>query len=176
MTKELTQAAFAKRIGISLAALKLYEKGEREPKVQLLEKIIDLLPPGDNRDLSWLVTGEKRSDYITRIQQEIAEIRVAEGEIAYGPTVDLTTGKVLSTTIPTPSSPETIPVACEKNVTLNSSMLAQIIEGVDSVLEEKRLVITAGKKSELITLLYDYCSLKGSVEKGMIERQVKLLE
>lgn len=83
--------------------------------------------------------------------------------------------KVLNTSIDYLLGGKERPATREYTATLNTSMLAQIIEGVDSALKEKRLSLPADKKAELITILYDHFTVKGRVETEMIERQVKLL-
>lgn len=56
--KGITQKEIAKILGISQAAYSLYEKGQREPKYEMLEKMADFF----NVSVGFLVSGRK--DYI----------------------------------------------------------------------------------------------------------------
>lgn len=56
--KGITQKEIAEILGISQAAYSLYEKGQREPKYEMLEKIADFF----NVSVGFLVSGRK--DYI----------------------------------------------------------------------------------------------------------------
>lgn len=61
--KGITQKEIAKILGISQAAYSLYEKGQREPKYEMLEKIADFF----NVSVGFLVSGQK--DYIYSIAE-----------------------------------------------------------------------------------------------------------
>lgn len=56
--KGITQKEISQFLGISQAAYSLYEKGQREPKYDMLEKIADFF----NVSVGYLVSGKK--DYI----------------------------------------------------------------------------------------------------------------
>ena len=47
MSKSLSQADFAKQIGISKSSVNMYERGEREPSFKLLETIADFFNISD---------------------------------------------------------------------------------------------------------------------------------
>lgn len=57
--KGITQKEIAKILGISQAAYSLYEKGGREPKYEMLEKIADFF----NVSVGYLVSGQKNYIY-----------------------------------------------------------------------------------------------------------------
>lgn len=57
--KGITQKELSKILGISQAAYSLYEKGQREPRYEMLEKIADFF----NVSVGYLVSGEKDCIY-----------------------------------------------------------------------------------------------------------------
>lgn len=69
MSKSLSQADFAKQIGISKSSVNMYERGEREPSFKTLEQIADYF----NVDIDYLLG---KSDIVSKIQFS-ADIPVA---------------------------------------------------------------------------------------------------
>lgn len=61
MSKSLSQADFAKQIGISKSSVNMYERGEREPSFKTLEQIADYF----NVDIDYLLG---KSDIVSKIQ------------------------------------------------------------------------------------------------------------
>ena len=61
--KALNQTVFAERIGVTQAALSLYEKGLSNPKLEVIESIYTAFP---GVDLHWLITGELISRNISQ--------------------------------------------------------------------------------------------------------------
>lgn len=55
------------------------------------------------------------------------------------------------------------------------SILQEVVTGVEEYLEKKKLQLSADKKGELISLLYDYFQAQGRVEKSATERFIKLV-
>lgn len=54
-------------------------------------------------------------------------------------------------------------------------LLVQVIEGVEETLTIKRWKPAVRKKAEAIVLLYDHFRSSGKVERGFIERQLRLV-
>lgn len=73
MSKSLSQADFAKQIGISKSSVNMYERGEREPSFKTLEQIADYF----NVDIDYLLG---KSDIVSKIQFS-ADIPVASNII-----------------------------------------------------------------------------------------------
>ncbi len=57
----LSQAAFAKKIGISKGALQYYEKGEREPSASTIKKIAEI----SGHSIDWLMTEERTFGFVS---------------------------------------------------------------------------------------------------------------
>ena len=66
--KGLYQGDIAEILGVTRQAVSQYERGEREPSLEMLEKLADYF----NVDVSYLVGKENKSTYF--IDPEVAEI------------------------------------------------------------------------------------------------------
>lgn len=58
---------------------------------------------------------------------------------------------------------------------VNVDVLRQVIEGVEEILSTSRRKPEPGKKAEAIVLLYEHFHIAGRVERGFIERQLRLV-
>jgi transcriptional regulator with XRE-family HTH domain len=65
----LTQEELSNKLEISRSAISMYERGEREPDFETLEKIADFF----NVDLNYLSGNEKESYYIDLQTKQIAQ-------------------------------------------------------------------------------------------------------
>lgn len=58
---------------------------------------------------------------------------------------------------------------------VDTDVLRQVIEGVDEILTASRRKADPAKKAEAIVLLYEHFLVAGRVERGFIERQLRLV-
>lgn len=58
---------------------------------------------------------------------------------------------------------------------IDANVLRQVIEGVEEVLAATKRKADPAKKAEAIVLLYEHFQLAGRVERGFIERQLRLV-
>lgn len=87
----LTQAELGVKIGVSLHMISRYERGDVEPTIPTLHRIVAALKPPPERGFAWLVSGEQRdfaqtsSGYVREMGAEYAAIRAdssnAEGVV-----------------------------------------------------------------------------------------------
>lgn len=57
---------------------------------------------------------------------------------------------------------------------VNQDLLSEVIAGVEQHLEAEGLMLSPGKKAQLVSLLYEQCSAEGEVKRATILRLVKL--
>lgn len=76
----ISQVEMASRLGVAKSTYSMYESGKREPNMQTIRKIADIL----GVSVEYLITGEEKENYYlneetTRIAQEIFEDKELRG-------------------------------------------------------------------------------------------------
>ena len=188
----LSQADFAIRLGVSLSTQKRYEKGVRSPDVSYLDSLlrigvdvlfvlastapewhkesikesVDSLKEGDNTGWLFLFVLGIPKDEWARIVD-----RVIKRDYYGAPLVDGNDpawGKEIA------RASCLISGLIESASTLESSLLAGILEGFDSALSVSGKTIEQSKKAQAVALLYRAFKASGKVDQAMIEEAVKL--
>jgi len=66
----LTQGDLAEKLGLSRSTISMYERGEREPELEVMENIADFF----NVDMNYLTGNETNEEYYTDLQiRQIAQ-------------------------------------------------------------------------------------------------------
>ncbi|WP_457571282.1 helix-turn-helix domain-containing protein [Desulfovulcanus sp.] len=147
---KLNQSEFATMLGVHRSTLSRYERGEFEPSIDFL----DHLCSNFGININWLLFGKGPkclSEKASTLIQQPGERKTTKEKKGMG----------------------------EKQVlnapgTINVTLLAQILEGIDVALNEMSLELAPDKKAELTALLYEHFDAVG-VKKETIKRFLKLV-
>jgi transcriptional regulator with XRE-family HTH domain len=193
---ELSQADFAKRVGVSLSSQKRYESGEREPDTSYLESA-----RGMNVDVNYLLTGRDRTqknqwvsgDYMMMFGMAFAKLNgITKSDLK-------TVVGFVETTMNNPpyrnlEPEESIAVYDEffliavsdllnrkyqdiKQDTvseINTALLSKVIEELESVLQKACVVFSPSKKAIAVSMLYRLFKTSGVVDTSMVVETVAL--
>lgn len=142
----LSQADFAKAVGVSISTQKRYEIGDASPGTNYLLSARKI-----GVDLNYLLDVEARCDEIVR------DAYRKQGAIQ---------GDKL------PCDPSELEEAI--SLVLEYGLLMDVIEGLESALQSSGLSMTPAKKAKSVVMLYRASKASGKVDRLMIEEVVTL--
>ena len=195
----LSQAAFAKQVGVSLSSQKRYELGEREPDISYLERAIRL-----GVDISYILTNIKHGQgYYSQFgidEFDSVEILGAiakllkftkEDFLAVKQSVDTTMEndiyRNLSPDDRVLAYEEIILIAVSKllnkksqikeflaSVEVDCTMLCNILESIELSQQKNNFMLSPHKKARVAVMLYRSFKASGKVDHKLIEDTVAI--
>jgi transcriptional regulator with XRE-family HTH domain len=175
-----SQAAFAKKVGVSLSSQKRYETGERTPDVEYLAVIASI-----GVDINYVLNGIE--EYDQEFIGGVGSVGIAIESAFAIPHEDMWTalGASLASEDHGGSDPiklffelarisSIFRLAADKYAALDSALLSLTLEGIDSAAANERLQLSAAKKAAAAATLYRAFKASGKIDPSLIEDTVKL--
>ncbi len=179
----LSQSAFAERAGVSFSSQRRYEDGRSSPDAGYLDTLNQL-----GVDSQYVLNGIRESEsdlYFSTIERlffilceqlgaerdQVDSLVNRAFEIERG-TLDLEDGHTLAVQQVTEISRGLIDGLDRQD--LDVAVLAAILEGIDSSLIAKNLVLSSVKRAQAAAMLYRAFKTGGKVDPAMIDDAVKL--
>lgn len=188
----LSQSAFADLVGVSFSSQRRYERGDRSPDTGYLNALhsigVDVLYVLDRTVQPWMEDAMKGAEDDFKVGKDVGWLLLDVLGITSEEWVHIVNQSVKRAWNGAPmfmsDSPSwrdgivkasrLISSLTKAAATLDSSLLTEVLTGLDQALSDKQQPMSPPKKAQVATMLYRAFKASGKIDPAMIEEAVTL--